>query len=146
MKGSEILGNFSLQNIVEADGISISITGMLIVFSGLLLLSLYIKWLPRVLEILGRKTKYNKRKEILSEKDTESPGQKENELAAQKAAELEKTNIASVIGFVLHLEMQRYMGNGAEDEQITIARGEVPPSMWRAVGKMRQMPHRRTHA
>jgi oxaloacetate decarboxylase gamma subunit len=43
---------FSVQNIVNGEGIGISITGMLIVFSALILISIFISVLPWVLKKL----------------------------------------------------------------------------------------------
>jgi Na+-transporting methylmalonyl-CoA/oxaloacetate decarboxylase gamma subunit len=41
------------QNIIDADGIGLSITGMAIVFVVLILVSLYIAWLPRILPLVN---------------------------------------------------------------------------------------------
>jgi Na+-transporting methylmalonyl-CoA/oxaloacetate decarboxylase gamma subunit len=41
------------QNIIDANGIGLAITGMAIVFTVLVLVSLYIAWLPRILPLLN---------------------------------------------------------------------------------------------
>jgi Na+-transporting methylmalonyl-CoA/oxaloacetate decarboxylase gamma subunit len=41
------------QNIIDADGIGLAITGMAIVFTVLVLVSLYIAWLPRILPLVN---------------------------------------------------------------------------------------------
>jgi len=44
--------SFDLDAIVEADGIGIAMIGMLIVFSALVLISLFIAFLPKILRIV----------------------------------------------------------------------------------------------
>jgi len=44
---------FSVQNIVDGQGIGIAVTGMLIVFAALLIISLFISLLPRMLPLLA---------------------------------------------------------------------------------------------
>ena len=46
--------NFSAQNIVDGQAVPISITGMIIVFCVLTLLSLFIAALPRILQLVSR--------------------------------------------------------------------------------------------
>lgn len=45
--------NFSLQNVVDGQGIAIAVTGMAIVFTALVLISVFIALLPRVLAVLN---------------------------------------------------------------------------------------------
>ena len=45
---------FSIQNIIEGQAVGISITGMSIVFSGLILISVYIAILPKILDFLQK--------------------------------------------------------------------------------------------
>jgi Na+-transporting methylmalonyl-CoA/oxaloacetate decarboxylase gamma subunit len=45
--------NFSYQNVVEGQGIEIAMTGMAIVFTALVLISVFIALLPRVLVVLN---------------------------------------------------------------------------------------------
>ncbi len=44
--------NFSIQNIINGDGISLAITGMVIVFMALAIISTFIALLPKMLPIL----------------------------------------------------------------------------------------------
>lgn len=41
------------QNIIDAEGIGLAITGLAIVFTVLVLVSLYIAWLPRILPLVN---------------------------------------------------------------------------------------------
>ncbi len=50
---AETTARFSLQNITDARGYAIAITGMLIVFVALSLISLFLTLLPRLLEMLS---------------------------------------------------------------------------------------------
>ena len=45
--------SFSVQNIVENDGLGIALTGMLIVFTALTLITVFIAYLPKLLAALG---------------------------------------------------------------------------------------------
>ncbi len=46
--------SFNTQNIVDGQAVPISITGMVIVFCVLTLLSLFIASMPRILQVVGR--------------------------------------------------------------------------------------------
>jgi Na+-transporting methylmalonyl-CoA/oxaloacetate decarboxylase gamma subunit len=46
--------NFDIQNIAAGQGSDLAITGMAIVFVALTLISLFIRCLPRTLELVGR--------------------------------------------------------------------------------------------
>lgn len=45
--------NFGFQNVIDGNGFAIAITGMLIVFAALAIISLFIALLPRVLKVLA---------------------------------------------------------------------------------------------
>ena len=45
---------FNLQNVIDGNGISIAVTGMLIVFVALVTISLFLSALPRLLAVLER--------------------------------------------------------------------------------------------
>ena len=47
--------NFSVQNIEDGQGMGIALTGMIIVFSVLALISLFIVLLPRILAVVAKK-------------------------------------------------------------------------------------------
>ena len=134
---------YNFQNIVDGQAIGISITGMSIVFTGLVLISIYIWLLPTILKWMSRQPTAKKVEKV-------KPKKVEEKVAAPKAAaattttEDEFNDIASVIGLVLQLEHEHL--TKVDNEQITISRNVNRPSMWGTAGKMRKMPQRRTHA
>ncbi len=95
-----------MEAVLSGGAISISLTGMSIVFSGLVLISLTISALPVILEYLTR---------ITEKKEKISPAV----LAAQEA-ENEAKDIASVIGLVMQMESIRNE-TPEEKEEIDIA-------------------------
>lgn len=114
--------NLSWMNVVAGNGIGITVTGMLIVFSGLALISFFIVILPKVLDRscwpvlnLGRaKT---------DEQITVDSEPTEEELLA-------------VVSLVLHAETERSLG---EWTQLTISRQQRHGSIWASAGKMRSL-------
>lgn len=46
--------NMGVQNIIDGEGFAVSITGMLIVFSALMFISLFIAVLPHILKFVAR--------------------------------------------------------------------------------------------
>ncbi len=133
---------FNIQNIFDGQAIGISLTGMSIVFSGLLLISIYIWMLPHILKWMSKKATSEKVKKV-------KPDKVKEKVTAPKAVvatttEDEFNDIASVIGLVLQLEHEHL--TKVDNEQITISRNVNRPSMWGTAGKMRKMPQRRTHA
>jgi Na+-transporting methylmalonyl-CoA/oxaloacetate decarboxylase gamma subunit len=91
---------FDFQNIINADGITISLTGMLIVFCGLFLINIYIALLPKFLELLdsllGRETASQEDKNVSS-----------NAVAVEETLNQEERDISGMIGMVLQLELKR---------------------------------------
>ncbi len=120
--------NFSWQNIIDGNGIGITITGMMIVFSGLLFISLFIAVLPRVLK--------------LKDHFTSSP-KTTAEVPATVAAPPSEEEIMAVISLVLHLELERSLGEG---HKLTISRQKRQGSIWASAGKMRSLSEGGTHA
>jgi len=45
---------FDIQNVVAGQGSDLAVTGMAIVFIALTLISLFIRWLPRISDLVGR--------------------------------------------------------------------------------------------
>ena len=133
---------FNIQNIIDGQALGISITGMSIVFFGLLFISLYIAVLPKILDYLMNFGKKGKETSLPAVSVKKQQSSEETEAAAIK--ESESYDIASVIGLVLQMEHERLVT--AENEQITITRDIHQSSMWGSSGKMRKMPQRRTHA
>lgn len=114
--------NLSWLNVVAGNGIGITITGMLIVFSGLALISFFIVILPKLLDRScwpGLNTGLAKTEEQVAV-DTEPT---EEELLA-------------VVSLVLHAETERSLG---EWTQLTISRQQRHGSIWASAGKMRSL-------
>lgn len=130
----------SYQNIIDGNGVNISITGMMIVFSGLIFMTLYIFFLPRILNIF-------KRKPVESENKAASDTQTQAVTTAPKPEissdnEADAYEIASVIGIVLHLELGQ--NQFIDNQQITILRDEYQVPVWRISRKLRVTPFRRS--
>lgn len=117
--------NFSWQNVIDGNGIGITITGMLIVFSGLLLISLFIAALPRVLALKDGKPEIAKQPELVAEPGESSDGE-----------------IMAVIALVLHIETERSFGEGS---RLMISR-KKRGSIWASAGKMRSLSQGGPHA
>ena len=79
--------HFSVQNIIDGQGLSIAVTGMLIVFSTLLFISLFIVALPKILEKL---------KGILP------PETMHHTAVSETAVPEEEEAIVAAVGLVLH--------------------------------------------
>ena len=137
------MDTFNLQNIITHGGIAISITGMLIVFSGLLIISFYIALLPKLLNFLQKKNLGAKIKREKEESESKSELE-ESQTAVKPEKPADDINeIMSVIGLVLHLEQKKVAALEGGDELITITRDYLQPSMWRTSGTMRKQPQRR---
>ena len=90
--------HFSTQNTIDGQGVGIAITGMLIVFSTLILISLFIFILPKILEML---------KGILP---PETAHHRVASTKAPTAAGLgEEEAVVAALGFALHT--RRPVGN-----------------------------------
>ncbi len=109
----------SWQNVLDGHGIGISITGMLIVFSGLTLISFFITALPRILATGNKKDKAA-REAVVSE----------------TPAEPTEEDIIAVLALVLHAEMEHSLG---EMTHLTISRQQRTGSVWASAGKMRSL-------
>lgn len=81
------------QAIVDGQGISISITGMAIVFAALVFISMFIALLPKLLELLDP---------ILptSHAHSASPSREEQ-------SDLDREKVVAAIGLVLHTELKK---------------------------------------
>ena len=85
----------SIQNIVEADGVAIALTGMLIVAIALSLICVFIDSLPRVLKLLSGVLPPEK--EALA-----SPSLPSEASAAADATVAGDEQLAAAIGFAMH--------------------------------------------
>ena len=122
--------NMSFQNVLDADGIGIAITGMLIVFSGLVLISLYIASIPSLLRRLESGFKK------ISEKRAVAPVP----AVASLGGGTELTDeMLSAIAYVIHMEKEY---EDAEDHQrITVQRDETN-QVWAVTGRLRNLSNR----
>lgn len=121
--------NISFQNVLDADGIGIAITGMSIVFSGLVLISLYITSIPKLLDRMerGAKKLAKKRAPAKGPVDVVSGG---TELTDE---------LLSAIAYVIHMEKEY---EDAEDHQrITVQRDEAR-QVWAVTGRLRNLSNR----
>ncbi len=133
---------FSVQNIVQGNGMAISLTGMAIVFSGLIFITIFIQLLPILLGL-----SFKRQKNDVSSSKTETvpaSGSATANSAEVAADDGDDKDIASLIGLVLHLEQERHFQS--ENQFITMDRYNSQQSMWGITGRMRSTPHRRNYA
>ncbi len=113
------------QNVIGANGLAVSMTGMLIVFSGLVLLSLFIGLLPRVLTFVTNV-------QLSGKKDIKESTAGASELTGEMEDE-----IAVAIGMVLHLEKER---------ADLLSKNNETRDFWGTAGNMSTIPKRRLYA
>jgi Na+-transporting methylmalonyl-CoA/oxaloacetate decarboxylase gamma subunit len=138
---------FSVQNIIDAHGFSITITGMAIVFTGLAIVSAYIALFPLVLNIFSGEL--FRRRKAAKAVEKSPPPPPESSVKEPVNADLEtpantEDDLAGLIGLVLHLEQERYLQ--LNNLLLTIQRDPQQPSLWRQVGTLRTPPRRRSNA
>ncbi|MGK0291239.1 MAG: hypothetical protein ACI86H_002706 [bacterium] len=114
-----------------SNGISISLSGIIIVFFGLSLISICIALLPKIIAFAeGLFAKKTEDKSIVGASvNTES-----NSVSDDDA------DLMSAIGTVIHFELEAF--GFADNQQITIRR-DKGQSLWAASGKMRTLSTRR---
>ena len=95
-----------MEAVVAGGAIGVSLTGMSIVFSGLVLISIFITTLPKILEFIAN---FGEKSETVSAVD-----------AVAQEAETEEQDLASVIGLVMQMEAARHETK-EEQEEIDIA-------------------------
>jgi len=120
--------HISLDNLFNHgfNAIQFSIMGMLIVFGGLSIISIYIALLPKILGVPGQL----KTKRAASKKTgDESPIADESE-------------ILLAITVALHLDQTR----GGQNQKITWQRHETSDSAWRTAGRIRGLAIRGHHS
>lgn len=113
-----------LQNIIDGNGIGLAVTGMLIVFFGLVFISLYITALPRVFAWTQAQQRRAKRK-------APTP--------ARTASGLDDPALCAAIALVIQMELDNEQVLDAQ--RITIARDEAQGA-WAFAGKMRTLSTR----
>ena len=122
------LSNISLDNLFNHgfNAIQFSIMGMLIVFGGLSIITIYIMLLPKILALPGQlKVKRTSPKKL----DAESGTADESELLL-------------AITIALHLDQTR----GGQNQKITWQRHETTESAWRTAGRIKGLAVRGHHS
>jgi hypothetical protein len=114
-----------IQNIVAGNGLGISVTGMVIVFSGLILISVFIGLLPKILT-LG----------VSLQKDKDETRKQEiSALTTRTETDEDELDIVSIIGLVLYMEQERQAGNPSVISHLNI---------WGTAERTTMMPRRTT--
>jgi Na+-transporting methylmalonyl-CoA/oxaloacetate decarboxylase gamma subunit len=121
----------SWQNVLDGQGFAITLIGMVIVFSGLLLISLFIAQLPRLLDFFDRLTTRTARPEAPSE------------AVAERVTVPQGEELLAAISLVVHMELERLTG---ESQKITILRRSGQGAIWASAGKVRSLSQRSPHA
>lgn len=122
--------DMNFQNVLDADGIGIAITGMLVVFSGLVLISLYISSIPSVLARL--QTGFSKQKENRSE------SLKPAATTLSDKTELSDDMLAA-IAYVIRME--REFDDADDYQRITVVRDDTQ-QVWAVTGRLRNLSTR----
>ncbi|MBF0352488.1 MAG: OadG family protein [SAR324 cluster bacterium] len=123
---------FSFQNVIDGNGIGITIIGMAVVFAGLAFISLFISQLANMLDLMDKITK---------KKVSSSTSQHKTEEGNTGIAG-DEDEIMSLLGLVIHMELEAI--SGADIQKITISNDQR--SLWGSAGKMRSLPRRRQDA
>ena len=117
-----------IDNIMNNQGIEITIVGMVVVFCGLVFIALFLTVLPKILSLFEGKGEY------VPEKFT----------SLQTAKNEVDPKIYAAIAYALHLNS---VATSVYDRQIITIRRETPQgSLWSARGKLRNVVSRRNNA
>jgi len=122
------LSRMSLDNLFNHgfNAIQFSIMGMLIVFGGLSIISIYIMLLPKILGLPG----YIKSKKV-AEKEIE-----------EESAAVDDSELLLAITIALHLDQTR----GGQNQKITWPRHDTTDSAWCTAGRIRALAVRGHHS
>lgn len=124
-----------IDNILAGDGIGIAITGMVVVFLGLLLTSAYIAILPRFFDGLDRaRSRWEARRE--ARRDARQAGRA---TPAPTPADAFDPDLLAAIAYVMDAERAR---ERSEDRQRITMRDDGEQGVWTAIGKMRTLSTR----
>ncbi len=85
--------HFSFQQVLDGNGIAITITGMLIVFFALTLITLYLIYLPKFLQLLDKWIPHKEESPMVADAPQTQPSF--------------SPELAAVIGYALHLELKK---------------------------------------
>lgn len=124
-----IANAMGLDNIIAGDGFGIAITGMIIVFAGLLLISLYIASIPKLFEWAGRQAE--RRKPRAQAADAGRMG--------QEPMLFEDEALLAAVGYVIRAELEQ---ERARDLQRITIQHDESQRVWTAIGKMRTLSTR----
>lgn len=118
-----------IDNVVTGHGLGIAITGMTVVFAGLVLVSLYIRALPRMLDASGGLARRRRERQA-------------GDSAVAPAAALDSADPAllAAIGYVLQAEREHALA--LDDQRITLREDDEEQRVWTAIGKMRTLATR----
>jgi Na+-transporting methylmalonyl-CoA/oxaloacetate decarboxylase gamma subunit len=125
--------DFSFQNVIDADGIGIAITGMAIVFSGLVLISLYISSMPKLLSRMEK---------AVAKKQARKAAKKAKvEAAAAPAIPLTELSdeMMAAVAFVIRAEAEY---EDAEDHQRITVQHDDANTVWAVTGRLRNLSTR----
>lgn len=119
-----------VENIVAGDGIGIAITGMVVVFLGLTLISGFITLLPRAFEWAG----------AVRERRSAPRMQAADAGVMGRETSLEMDpDLLAAIGYVIEAERSRQL---SQDQQRITIREDGEQGVWTAIGKMRTLSTR----
>ena len=120
----------TFQNVLDADGIGIAITGMFVVFSGLVLISLYISSIPGVLSRLENGFRKQKKDRIESPKP-----------AAKLDSDVTELNDDMLAAIAYVIRMEREFDDADDYQRITVVR-EDAHQVWAVTGRLRNLSTR----
>lgn len=120
-----------IDNIVAGDGIGIAITGMVVVFLGLLLTSAYIALLPRFFDGLDRARSRREARKEARRAGRAGP--------ARTSADAFDPDLLAALAYVMDAERAR---ERSEDRQRITMRDDDEQGVWTAIGKMRTLSTR----
>lgn len=119
------------QQIINADGFGIALTGMSIVFAGLVLISLYITAVPKLFLWMDSLVQHTRSQPHPAPAPVQPP--------AARPLPLDDAQLLAAIGYVVAVEMEHQ--EAIDHQRITIQRDESQ-RLWVAAGKMRMLSTR----
>ncbi len=129
-----------IDNIVAGDGIGIAITGMVVVFLGLLLTSAYITLLPRLFDWLDRgRSGWQARAEARRARRAAGRAAGRTAVGAHPSPDALDPDLLAAIAYVMDAERER---ERSEDRQRITMRDDGEQGVWTAIGKMRTLSTR----
>jgi hypothetical protein len=118
-----------IDNVIAGHGFGIAFTGMVVVFAGLVLVSLFIMALPKAFELAGRRGQ---------PRPPRMQAADEGVMGRELSLDIDPDLLAA-IGFVLQSEWERQLAS--DDQRITL-KDDEEQQVWTAIGKMRTLATR----